>query len=286
MNHLLDTSVKFPYAKRIEGLVQVFQSVSDNVKELLDLQKFPLIIASDHGSAGGTIAGIKAAHPNKRLGVVWVDAHADLHTPYTTPSGNMHGMPLAIAMAEDNLPSKVNEVKGETLEFWEKCKNIGIEGAKLNPEDLNLLLTEADFYIKLNKMDEFGKLMKEAVVKDPNNPTLFFNLGVVTFGQGQVEEAKGYYKKAIELDPKYSDAYLNLAIAILSKEKAIVEEMNNSLSNLKKYDALEKKQKDLYREALPYLEKGDAIKRDIESVKALLNIYDILEMLQPYQRWL
>jgi arginase len=136
MNHLLDTSVKFPYAKRIEGLVHVFQSVSSNVKALLDAQKFPLIIASDHGSAGGTIAGIKAAHPNKRLGVVWIDAHGDLHTPYTTPSGNMHGMPLATALGEDNVECKINEIGEEEKRMWNLLKSTGIDGPKILPEDL------------------------------------------------------------------------------------------------------------------------------------------------------
>ena len=136
MNHLLDTTVKFPYAKRIEGLVHVFQSVSSNVKALLDAQKFPLIIASDHGSAGGTIAGIKAAHPNKRLGVVWIDAHGDLHTPYTTPSGNMHGMPLATALGEDNVECKINEIGEEEKRMWNLLKSTGIDGPKISPEDL------------------------------------------------------------------------------------------------------------------------------------------------------
>lgn len=152
------------------------------------------------------------------------------------------------------------------------------EARAMNPDNMNLLLTEADFYIKLNKMDEFGTLMKEAVQKDPNNASLFFNLGVVTYNQGQVEEAKNYYKRAIEIDAKYADAYLNLAIAILSKDKAIVEEMNKSLSDFKKYDELEKKQKEVYKEALPYLEKSDELNRTIETVKTLLNIYQILEM--------
>ena len=90
MNHVLDTSIKFENAKRIEALVQVFQNVNDSVKSTIESGKFPLILAADHGSAGGTLAGIKSANPDKRLGVIWIDAHADIHTPYTTPSGNMH----------------------------------------------------------------------------------------------------------------------------------------------------------------------------------------------------
>jgi tetratricopeptide (TPR) repeat protein len=107
---------------------------------------------------------------------------------------------------------------------------------------------------------------------------LFFNLGVVNANEKKTEEAIQYYKKAIELKPDYGDAYMNLAIAILSGEQEIVVEMNKNLSNIKKYDALEGQQKDLYRKALPYLEKADEIKRSLDTVKSLLNIYDILRM--------
>ena len=74
------------------------------------------------------------AFPDKRLGVVWIDAHADLHTPFTTPSGNVHGMPLATALAEDNLACQRNTPNAEALEAWEKLKSMG--GAKLSVEDL------------------------------------------------------------------------------------------------------------------------------------------------------
>ena len=146
-----------------------------------------------------------------------------------------------------------------------------------NPQDLNLLLAEAELYIKLEKMDLFGKLMEQATKMDPTNPTLFFNLGVVNYNQDKVEEAQGYYKKAIELDPTYRDAYLNLGLSILNKRVAIVEEMNKSLNDFDKYDALEQKQKDVCNEALPYLIKADALKRTLDTVKTLLNIYDTIE---------
>jgi tetratricopeptide (TPR) repeat protein len=149
------------------------------------------------------------------------------------------------------------------------------EARKNEPKDLNLLLNEAQLYIKLEKMDKFQELMEEAVQLDPENPTLFFNLGVVNQNQNKTEEAIEYYKKAIELDPEYADAYMNLSVAILSGEQAIVEEMNKNLSNFKKYDELEKKQKALYNKALPYLEKADELGRTENTVKSLLNIYDL-----------
>lgn len=152
------------------------------------------------------------------------------------------------------------------------------EARKANPKDLNLLLNEAQLYIDLDRMDKFGELMQEAVALDPNNPSLYYNLGVVNFNQGRTDEARKYYEKAIEIKPDYADAYMNIAVVVLDKDKAIVEEMNNNLSNFKKYDALALKQKEVYKEALPYLEKANSLNQNIESVKTLMNIYEILEM--------
>lgn len=152
------------------------------------------------------------------------------------------------------------------------------EARKANPKDVNLILNEAQMYIKLDKMDKFGELMEEAVKIDPNNHVLFFNLGVINQNQKKIEEAKKYYLKAIEIKPDYGDAYLNLAIVILAGEKEIVDQMNANFNNEKKYNELQKKQRALYKEALPYLEKADSIKRSIDTVRTLMNIYDTLEM--------
>ncbi len=152
------------------------------------------------------------------------------------------------------------------------------EARKQNPKDVNLILNEAQLYIKLEDNEKFAALMKEAIELSPNDPILYFNLGVINQNDNKIEDAIGYYEKAISLDPNYGDAYLNLAIAVLSGEQAIVDEMNNNLQNFKKYEELEKKQKALFRRALPYLEKADEIKRSLETVRSLLNIYDNLEM--------
>lgn len=152
------------------------------------------------------------------------------------------------------------------------------EARKASPKDVNLILNEAQMFIKLNKMDKFAELMQEAVEIDPTNPTLFFNLGVINQNQGKIADAINYYKKAVELKDDYSDAYLNLAIAILAGDKDIVDEMNKNFNNEKKYTELQNKQKTLYREALPFLEKADSLNRSQDTVRTLLNIYDNLEM--------
>lgn len=135
-NELLNENPVFKYAKRIDGIVNVYQRTADIVAHVLEQGNFPLVLAGDHSSAGGTIAGIKQQYPNKRLGVIWIDAHADLHTPYTTPSGNTHGMPLATALGTDNKECQVNDPSPEAKEYWEKLKNIGGFVGKVQPSDI------------------------------------------------------------------------------------------------------------------------------------------------------
>jgi arginase len=130
-NDLLDRPTNFPYAKRIDGVLQIFEGIKIQVKEAIDSGMFPLIIAGDHSSAGGTMAGLKLAYPGKRLGVLWIDAHADLHSPYTTPSGNIHGMPIATALGVDQSDLQKNNLDLTTMQYWNQLKS-----HSLKPSDL------------------------------------------------------------------------------------------------------------------------------------------------------
>lgn len=136
VNELLFDGAKHAYAKFIDGVMIMEERVCLEVYEAIWNDNFPVIIAGDHSTAYGAIAGVKKADPKARLGVIWIDAHADIHTPYTTPSGNMHGMMLAMACDIDNLECKVNDPRGETLEYWDQIKDVGIPGAKIYPEDI------------------------------------------------------------------------------------------------------------------------------------------------------
>ncbi len=138
-NHLLYEPEKTRSAKWIRGLERQFKRSSKAVKKALGNDSTILVVSGDHGSAGGLIAGIKMAHPTAKLGIIWIDAHADLHTPYTTPSGNLHGMPLATALAEDNLDMQQNKPSEETKIYWEKLKLIGRIKPKLDPQNLVFL---------------------------------------------------------------------------------------------------------------------------------------------------
>jgi arginase len=135
-NFYLDREIDTPFAKRIEGYTHVFRDVAEQTEGALRTGKFPLLISGDHGSAAGTMAGIRRAFPDARLGVVWIDAHADIHSPYTTPSGNMHGMPLSIMLADDNLEMRRNDPDELTVSMWEGLKDYATDISRLRPRNL------------------------------------------------------------------------------------------------------------------------------------------------------
>lgn len=136
-NHVLDKdTATHEKAKYISEFSEVFSTLASEVRLLAENNKIPVILSGDHGSAAATISGLKMAAPGKRLGVIWIDAHADIHSPYTTPSGNMHGMPLAIALSTDNKECRVNELPSEVIEKWEQLKNFGGICPKILPQDL------------------------------------------------------------------------------------------------------------------------------------------------------
>ncbi len=89
-----------PKLRYLKEVLKTSQTLAEIVEEELNKGNFPLCIGGDHSMALGTIAGI-AAHcrkEKKSFGVIWIDAHADMNTDQTTPSGNIHGMPLAASM--------------------------------------------------------------------------------------------------------------------------------------------------------------------------------------------
>jgi arginase len=126
-----------PHARHIEAITQVMADAADLVAVTLQQGLFAIVLAGDHSTAAATIAGIRRAHPSDRLGVIWIDAHADIHSPFTTPSGNMHGMPLAIAAAHDNLPEAINDPDNITRQLWRQLQELGgSQGPALDLADL------------------------------------------------------------------------------------------------------------------------------------------------------
>jgi len=129
-NHLLfdkENETKYRWAKRIDGLGEVYKPLAFAVMKEVSEGRFPIVLAGDHGTAAATIKGVVGRERESKIGAIWIDAHADLHTPYTTPSGNMHGMTLALAMREDNITRKKTRksdklLTDETIRLWNQLK--------------------------------------------------------------------------------------------------------------------------------------------------------------------
>ena len=186
-----------------------------------------------------------------------------------------------VGKTESRLPEIVKNIALIYVQLGETDMAVtAIEDArKIRPDDLNLLLSEADLYMKLGNKEKFKTLMQEAITKDPDNAILYYNLGVINVEQGEFEDAMNYYKKSLELDPNYASTYLNLVGLILEGEEALVEQMNvlatsNKRSDFEKYDKLKQDREDLYASCLPYLEKLIEIDpTNIEALKTAKNIY-------------
>jgi arginase len=177
-NHLLFQPVASIYAKHIKGICRMYERVSKAVMNSIKSDFFPIVISGDHSIAGATIAGIKMAKPEARLGVIWLDAHSDLHTPYTTPSGNMHGMALATALAKNNCECGQHQLDKETEKLWQHLQNIGNISPKISASDI-VLISLRDFEreekelidklaIKVIKTDEIRRKGSENIVRSVN----------------------------------------------------------------------------------------------------------------------
>ncbi len=123
---LTTRDIPHEFGKHIEMILEASLKLNDTVQGSITRQKFPIIVSGDHSNAVGGLSGLKNAWPDKRIGVIWIDAHADLHSPYTTPSGNIHGMPLAALSGLDNEKQKKNEVSEDVTYYWNELKKLGV----------------------------------------------------------------------------------------------------------------------------------------------------------------
>ncbi|WP_284653027.1 tetratricopeptide repeat protein [Flavobacterium terrisoli] len=164
----------------------------------------------------------------------------------------------------------------------DEAKAAVADARKANPEDTSLILTEADLYLKMNDFPTYTRLVNEALEKNPNNADLVYNLGVISANGDKLAEAEKYYKRALEIDKNYFNAYLNLAELKLREDQKLVDQMSKlgtSEKDNKKYDQLKAAQNKIYQEVLPYLEKAVELQPTNEPAKkTLLSVYGALEM--------
>jgi arginase len=157
-------------AKHMEEIRSICNTLADEVTTALKAERIPIVLGGDHSIAMGTIAGVSRYYRERKekMGLVWVDAHADLNTHETSPTGNIHGMPLSVVLGHGNTaltgiagfspkvaPENVALVGIRTLDGMEKeiCKQSGIR------------------YFTMREIDERGMhaVMKEAIAVASRN---------------------------------------------------------------------------------------------------------------------
>lgn len=202
---------------------------------------------------------------------------------------NMIQIGTHVSPRDEKIPSKKGEiVRNIALILIEQnkideAKTAITEARKENPEDVDLIVSEANIYFNLKDSVNYKRLISEALEKKPNDEVLVFNLGVTCANANQFEDAEKYYNKAIELKPDFLNAYINLADLILKPDAKIVEDMNkikgSSDSELKKYNVLKDQRQKLFQKAMPIYEKAHQLDPKDQDIKSILkSVYSYLEL--------
>jgi tetratricopeptide (TPR) repeat protein len=164
----------------------------------------------------------------------------------------------------------------------EEAKKAIEEARAANPDDTSLILTQANLYLETKDYETYKKLIAQVLEKNPNDADLVFNLGVLSANAKDIANAEKYYSRTVEIDPKYVNAYINMAALKLEAETPIISEMNKlgtSDKDMKRYTVLKTQRQNIFKSAIPFLEKALEVDSKNEDVaKTLLNVYSALEM--------
>jgi len=195
---------------------------------------------------------------------------------------------------EERSPSKKPEiVKNIALIYQqlgdnEKALAAYSDARAENPDDVNLVLGEANLHYSMGDKENFKKLMAKASEMAPDNPDLLYNIGVINMEQGNLEDAREAYKKTLAIDPGYINALLNLSTTYVNEGNGLIDEMNalgSSKADIAKYDELKGKKDSLFKEGATVLENAVKTNPDNQSILSQLkNIYGALGDTENFMR--
>ncbi|WP_270182877.1 arginase [Alkalihalobacillus sp. CinArs1] len=151
--------------KNLKEVADASEKLASRVNEVIERKRFPLVFGGDHSIAIGTLAGVSQSYNN--LGVIWYDAHGDLNTADTSPSGNIHGMPLAVSLGIGD--ESLTGIAGYSPKI--KPENIVIIGARSLDEGERVLIEEKGIKVfTMHEIDRLGmtKVMEEAIAHVSN----------------------------------------------------------------------------------------------------------------------
>ena len=115
-------------AKYLGPIAKTCEKLARLVEQAVESNQFPLVLGGDHSIAVGTVSGVSEAwrRRQQKIGLIWIDAHADMNTPESSPSGNVHGMPLACCIGRG--PSELTELLGYAPKV--EGKNVALVGIR------------------------------------------------------------------------------------------------------------------------------------------------------------
>lgn len=151
-------------AKYLDEIAETCKGLADTVRKTLEADLLPLVLGGDHSIAVGTMAGVAGYFhkQSKRVGMIWLDAHGDMNTPESSPSGNVHGMPLASIMGYG--PAELTELAG--VKPMVEPRNVVLVGVRdLDSKERRLMKESGVHVFTMRDIDERGmrEVMSEAL---------------------------------------------------------------------------------------------------------------------------
>lgn len=151
-------------AKYLDEIAETCKGLAETVRKTLEADLLPLVLGGDHSIAVGTMAGVASYFhkQSKRVGMIWLDAHGDMNTPESSPSGNVHGMPLASIMGYG--PAELIELAG--VKPMVEPRNVVLVGVRdLDSKERRLMKESGVHVFTMRDIDERGmrEVMAEAL---------------------------------------------------------------------------------------------------------------------------
>ncbi|MGB9402414.1 MAG: arginase [Candidatus Acidiferrales bacterium] len=152
------------HAKYLAEISETCKGLADMVRKTLEEDQMPLVLGGDHSIAAGTVAGVASYYrkKSKSIGVLWLDAHGDMNTPDSSPSGNIHGMPLAAVMGYG--PPELTDLAG--AKPMVEPRNVALVGIRdLDAKERKLIKEIGVHVFTMRDIDERGmrEVMSEAL---------------------------------------------------------------------------------------------------------------------------
>jgi len=153
-----------PSAKYLAPIAKCCAELAHTVSDVVQKGQFPLVLGGDHSVGAGTVAGVSNAlrKNQQKIGVIWIDAHADMNTPESSPSGNVHGMPLASCLGRG--PRELTDIFGYAPKM--EARNTVLIGLRdVDEREADIVRELGVVVFTMRDIDELGlrKIMELAI---------------------------------------------------------------------------------------------------------------------------